>query len=322
MRFVVFGAGAVGGVVGGRLAQHGHAVVLIGRGRQVEAVRKNGLRVESPEGSVTLSLPIVESPGDVQWTSDDVVLLTVKTQDTAPALTMLAACASPNLPVVCVQNAVENERLALRWFEHVYAVCVMCPAAYLVPGTVQAWCAPLTGLLDIGRYPSGIDDTARSIAAALSASNFFSEPRPDIMRWKYNKLLMNLGNAHEAISGPAVRSGPVTALARQEAIACFQAAGIEYVSDAEEKERRGDLLRSGSIEGQTRQGGSSWQSLQRQTGSIETDYFNGEVVLLGRQHGVPTPVNALLQRLANQLAKEGRPPGSISNDQVLALLSA
>jgi 2-dehydropantoate 2-reductase len=320
MRFIVFGAGAVGGVIGARLAQHGHPVVLVGRGKQLDAVRVHGLRVESPGDSATLNLPIVESPREIQWTADDVVLVAMKSQDTAAALSDLSAVAPVGVPVVSVQNGVENERLASRWFEHVYGICVMCPAGYLTPGTVQAWSFPISGLLDIGRYPSGIDDTAKAIAAALVTSTFQSEVRPEIMRWKYGKLLMNLGNASEALCGPASRSGRVTALARQEGVACLRAAGIDFVGESEDKARRGDLLRIGTISGQARQGGSTWQSLHRQTHHIEADYLNGEIVLLGRCHGVPTPVNAVLQRLANQLAASGRPPGSMSAAEVLSHL--
>lgn len=52
----------------------------------------------------------------------------------------------------------------------------------------------------------------------------------------------------------------------------------------------------------------------------ESDYLNGEVVLLGRLHGVPTPVNALLQRLANELARTGAPPGSVPAETFFSLL--
>jgi 2-dehydropantoate 2-reductase len=320
MRFVIYGAGAVGGVIGGRLKQHGHDVVLIGRGRQLAAVREHGLRVESPGGSTTLHLPIVDGPGQLVWSVDDVVLLTMKTQDTSQALRELASVAPAGLPVVCTQNGVENERLASRWFEHVYGICVMCPASYLTPGVVQAWSSPVSGLLDIGRYPSGIDETAKAIADALSTSTFQSEVRSDIMRWKYGKLLMNLGNAIEALSGSPARSGHLPALARQEGVACLRAAGIDFVSESEDRGRRGERLRIGTIAGQARQGGSSWQSLYRQSHNIESDYLNGEIVLLGRCHGVPTPVNAALQRLANQLAASGRPPGSMSTDELLSHL--
>jgi len=71
-----------------------------------------------------------------------------------------------------------------------------------------------------------------------------------------------------------------------------------------------DLLQRGEIAGQTRPGGSSWQSLRRGTGDIETDYLNGEIVLLGRIHGVPTPANDLLQRLARELANSIEAPGA------------
>jgi 2-dehydropantoate 2-reductase len=138
------------------------------------------------------------------------------------------------------------------------------------------------------------------------------------MRWKYGKLLMNLGNAIEAVSGLPARSGPIPALARQEGVACLRAANIDFVSESEDKSRRGDLLRISPIAGQARQGGSSWQSLFRKTHHIESDYLNGEIVLLGRIHGVPTPVNAVLQRLANQFAASGHPPGSMSNEELLS----
>jgi 2-dehydropantoate 2-reductase len=74
------------------------------------------------------------------------------------------------------------------------------------------------------------------------------------------------------------------------------------------------------INGQRRGGGSSWQSLARGTGSIEADLLNGEIVLLGRLHGVVTPVNELLQVVANELAASGAPPGSMSEDELRARL--
>jgi len=73
------------------------------------------------------------------------------------------------------------------------------------------------------------------------------------------------------------------------------------------------------VNGAERIGGSSWQSLTRGTGSIEADFLNGEIVLMGRERGIPVPVNEVLQRLANQAARERRPPGSATPDEVLAL---
>ena len=51
MRFVVYGAGAIGGVIGARLHQHGHEVVLIARGAHLEAIRARGLRIESADAA-------------------------------------------------------------------------------------------------------------------------------------------------------------------------------------------------------------------------------------------------------------------------------
>jgi 2-dehydropantoate 2-reductase len=320
MRFVVVGAGAVGCVVGGRLAEAGHAVVLVGREDQYAAIRECGLRIESPGRVSTIEIPIVEHPAQIGWHDDDIVLLAVKSQHTAQAVEDLYAVAPESAALVCLQNGVENERTALRWFEHVYGVCVMCPASYLTPGVVQAWASPVTGILDIGRYPSGTGKHERSIATVFETATFMSEPRTDIMRWKYTKLLMNLGNAVGAICGPEARAGQLPEMARKEALACFKAAGIEYVRSEEDMARRGSHLQSGSTAGDKPRGGSSWQSLQRQSASIEAGFLNGEVVLLGRLHGVPTPVNALLQRLACQLARERRPPGALAVEEVMRQL--
>ena len=138
------------------------------------------------------------------------------------------------------------------------------------------------------------------------------------MRWKYAKLLMNLGNAVEAALGPEGRFSEVAAEARREGVACLRAAGIDCASREEDRERRGDLLQMKPIEGEERGGGSSWQSLARRTGRIETDYLNGEIVLLGRLHGVPTPVNERVQRVANHLARTGTPPGTLTEADLLA----
>jgi 2-dehydropantoate 2-reductase len=276
--------------------------------------------VESPGADVTLGISVVGDVSEVEFGRDDVVLLVVKSQDTASAVRFLATVAPPSVPVVCVQNGVENERLVLRSFAHVYGVCVMCPTTHLAPGVVQAHSTPITGILDIGCYPSEVDETAEAVAASLRASTFSSEAKSDIVRWKYAKLLTNLGNAVEAVCGPPARPGPIGQRAKEEGVACLRAAGIEFASDEEDTARRGDLLRQLPIGNKPRGGGSSWQSLTRAVGSIETDYLNGEIVLLGRLLGVPTPVNASLQRHANHMARARLPPGSVPEEQLLRSL--
>ena len=240
----------------------------------------------------------------------------MKSQDTVAALEALG---SADVPVACLQNGVANERAALRRFERVYGVVVMCPAGHLEPGVVSAVSAPITGLLDIGRYPSGADDTAEEIAAALRSATFESVVRPDVMRWKYTKLLMNVGNAVQALCGEAARGGELARLVRAEGEACLRAAGIAFASTEEDAARRGDKL-AAKLPAAARPGRSTMQSLLRGSGSIETDFLNGEIVLLGRLHGVPTPANALVQRLAGRLPGGEHAPGSFAEEELLALL--
>ena len=141
------------------------------------------------------------------------------------------------------------------------------------------------------------------------------------MRWKYQKLLLNLSNVVEAACGPDARGSEVARLALREALACFDAAGIAFASRDEDRARRGELLQMHDVGARGRGGGSSWQSLARGTGTIETDYLNGEITLLGRLHGTPTPVNATLQQVARRLAATGAPPGSMTPDELLAIVT-
>jgi 2-dehydropantoate 2-reductase len=335
MRYIIIGAGAVGGGIGARLWESGHEVVLTARGAHLAALRANGVRLATPDGTVTLPVPAVAGPSELSLRTDEVLIMAVKTQDVTGVLDTWAwepvaggGTAATALPVLCAQNGVASERLALRRFRRVYGVCVWMPSTHLEPGVIEAQATPKTGLLTIGRYPSGADETARQVAADLVASTFLAPVSENVMRWKYGKLLTNLGNAVEAVCGSAQAQGTsadvireLRTRARDEGSAVLAAAGIEPVSPAEQAERRGNHLTVRPVEGAARGGGSSWQSLTRGTGSIEADYLNGEIVLLGREHGVPTPVNELLQRLANQFARERRAPGSVTDGELAVLTS-
>jgi 2-dehydropantoate 2-reductase len=320
VRFIIYGAGGIGGVLGGRLYQSGHEVVLIARGAHFEAIRADGLRVQSADEDVTLDIAVTDHPSKVEWNDDDIVVLGMKSQDTLDAIATLAAVAPRSISVVSAQNGVTNERVALRFFRNVYGICVMCPTNYLVPGVVQAYSAPITGIFDVGRYPEGVDDVATYLAGAFERSTYQAQARPDIMRWKYGKLLMNLGNGIDAMCGPAARGTDLFRLVREEGVATLTAAGVDFVDSDEDAARRGSFMKIRPIEGQRRGGGSTWQSLERGLASVETDYLNGEIVLLGRLHGIPTPVNELMQRLTLQAARDGVPAGSVDPQELVAQL--
>lgn len=314
MRFVVFGAGAVGGLIGARLLQHGNDVVFIARGAHARRMRDAGLRIDSPDGTAMLPVTVVEEAGTLEFRADDVVLLAVKSQDTSGALRSLVPVAPESIAIACMQNGVENERIALRSFKNVYGAYIQCPATHLEPGTIVAHSSPVTAIVDIGRFPSGTDAAARDMVAALGAATFSSMVRDDISRWKYAKLLSSLGHGVQAVCGDGAREGDLGRRVKAEGIACLHAADITFASRSEDTDRRAGVLHqpAAASAGQTRAGTSSWQSLARAAGSIETDFLNGEIVLLGRLAGVNTPLNATTQYYANRLARLRLPPGSVS----------
>lgn len=250
-------------------------------------------------------------------------MLTVKTQDCEAALDTWGAApvagggtAAERLPVVCAQNGVESQRIALRRFRRVYGVCVRLPSTFVEPGVVSAPGAPLSGILHLGRFPRGVDDTVRRIAADLETARFEAPVVADVARRQYAKLLGNLANAINALSWPIAgeEAGRLYERVRAEGESVLRTAGIPHVSEREQQEARGDKVRSAGGGG-----GSSWQSLTRGTGTIEADCLNGEIVLLGRMYGVPTPLNELLQRLATTFARERRPAGAVPEAELVRL---
>ena len=316
MRVIVYGAGGVGGTIGAQLHQAGRKVVLIARGRHLTTLRNEGLRYETPSADLTLEVPVVGHPSEVDFADGDVVLLAMKSQHTVAALEALRAAAGDGVPVVCAQNGVANERMALRRFSRVYGMVVYLYAEHTEPGCIRYYGNPRDGVLDLGRFPTGVDATATALAGALAEAGFGSRAAPGIMRFKYAKLLTNLANGVDALSPRGDAAKEVRSLLKAEGRACLRAAGIDWASEDEVRERLEGRMSPGKIRGAKRSGGSSRQSILRRTGDIEADYLNGEIVQLGRLHGVPTPANAVVQRMANDLARQGGEPGSVPVTEV------
>ncbi|HEY1777156.1 MAG TPA: 2-dehydropantoate 2-reductase N-terminal domain-containing protein [Solirubrobacteraceae bacterium] len=319
-RIVVYGAGAIGGAIGNRLFASGREVTLIARGAHREAIARDGLRIETATGTQVARIPVVGGPGEIAWRGDELVLLTMKGQDTETALDALEAAATATIAIGCAQNGVDNERLALRRFATVYSIVVQLPASHLEPGLIVEHSSPVPGSLDLGRYPDGVDAGARELASMLRAGGFSSEAVADISRWKYGKLLRNLNNSVQALFGMGEETAEIRERVLAEALATLEAAGIDVVGDAEYDARHDRLITIVDIPGHPHGGGSSWQSLARGSGTIETNQLNGEIVLLGRLHGVPTPVNEALRREAIAAARAGATPGEHDLARFLATI--
>ena len=324
MRYIIYGAGGIGGGIGALLTRAGREAILIARGEHLIAMREQGLLIRRASGVERIAVQTAAHPAEIAFREDDIVLLTMKGQDTQAALDDLEAAAGAQIPVVCAQNGVANERAAARRFGDVYAMLIVMPATFLVPGEIALHAEPLAGLLDCGRFPRGTDERIAAVCADLEAAGFSAVPDDHAMRLKYGKLLTNLRNALQALCGVREeQAGPdlqgFVARLRDEALACYDAAGIAYAPLDEINRRRAAVFSSEQVEGVERGGGSTWQSFRRGLPGIETDYLNGEIVLLGVEHGVPTPANRALQLLAKSALSEGRDVGDTSLDEILAL---
>jgi 2-dehydropantoate 2-reductase len=318
MTVIVYGIGAIGGSIAARLTLAGHKVAGIARGAQFDAIHRRGLTLRTPAGEDTVDFACFADPTEIGIGAGDTIILTVKSQDTANALARLRAAGVENQSILCAQNGVANERAALRYFANVYGVSVILPATYVRPGEVAAFGAPNAGILEIGRFPDGTDAVTAEMAALFTAAGIAAFENPHVMGAKYAKLLQSVGLIIEAAMGKAARQSSIAERARLEAEAVLAAAGIA-ADDGHGS--RPDLMTLTAIPGVDRVGPSTVQSLTRGTGSIETDFLNGEIVLLGRLHGVPTPVNALLCTLAQRMLSERLPLGSIAQADVEGALS-
>lgn len=334
MRYVIIGAGAIGAGVGGLVHQAGADVVLVARGDHLAAMREHGLRLLTPDGSSHTRPPTASGPDDVSLSTSDVLVLATKTQQAEAALATWAdapvhedgevvGTAGERLPILLALNGVAAEPMALRWFARVIGICVWMPAVLVTPGEVVVRCGPTRAILHMGRYPASLSDGAdtrllETVRADFAPGAVDVRIHDDVMPWKYRKLLGNLGNAIHALLGEDGGGDDVTEAARQEARTIFEAIGIELNDPRSEDEAR-DLLTSRPVPGAPEHmGGSTWQSLARGAGTVETDYLNGEIVALAHRIGRGAPVNSALTRLMRRSARDGASPGDLGADDLRA----
>jgi 2-dehydropantoate 2-reductase len=143
----------------------------------------------------------------------------------------------------------------------------------------------------------------------------------DVAPWKYNKLLSNLGNAVGALSTEPADASDVVAAIRREGENVLRHAGIDFVSFETSTAARADGPTIRPVPGWN--GGpsnSTWQSLSRNTGGVETDFLNGEIVRLAHRHGITAPLNAALARVVREAVRSGLGPSRYSAARLAELL--
>jgi 2-dehydropantoate 2-reductase len=325
MRFIVYGAGAIGSIVGGHLYRTGHDVILVGNPKHVDSINKRGLRLVTPEETYTLRIPACKKAFELTpFYEDDVLLLTVKSQHTLICLGQLKNANAPRtLPIFCVQNSICNEALATRVFDRTYGVMLRVPGIFLQPGEVINPISGNAGFTEVGLYPRGSDELAHEVVDSFRKAGFASGVNEWVMKAKGAKSLGNLGNAIRAITNGKGDSSELMTIVRREAMEVWRAAGIEWEDfkefNSRTRKRRG-VTRMPKGRENVRSLGSSWQSLIRSTGNIETEQLNGDVVKLGRLLGIRTPYNELIWRIADEMAKKGEKPGKYSAEKLMRLV--
>jgi 2-dehydropantoate 2-reductase len=258
----------------------------------------------------------------------------MKTQDTEAAIEKMGDAAG-KLPAVCFQNSVRNEEFAAARFARVYGGIAFFGAKYLEPGAVIHTAQDNLG---IGLYPNGLDETVDTLAGMLTKAGFTVTAYPDIMAVKWAKLFRNLNNAVFAITGLPVLAGIKYEESRflmadilEEALGVVRKAGIEILpleghqppADMIESLRRpGERSFEVPDDEEMAVRPSTWQDLHRKRGRTEVEYLNGEIVRLGEKHGVPTPLNALMVRMVEEMARKKMAPGTYTVTQLREMADA
>ncbi|MFM7227730.1 MAG: ketopantoate reductase family protein [Betaproteobacteria bacterium] len=294
MRFAVVGAGAVGCYFGGMLARAGQPVTLIGRPLHVDAVRRNGLRLETQTFDEIVALEASTEPAAVS--SADVVLFSVKSTDSRQTAQQIAPFLSPQAVVLSLQNGVENADIIRSVLpQQVIASVVYVATEMAGPGHLKHFGR---GELVIAEAPA-----SESIATVFGNANVPVKRAHDVRGAQWTKLIINC--AYNALS--AIAQKPYAALVEVEGVPALMEAVVDeclQVAAADGVAVPGDIHAATRRIAQTMAGqySSTAQDVARGKPN-EIDYLNGYVVRRGRAHGIATPINQTLLALVKLVEK-------------------
>jgi 2-dehydropantoate 2-reductase len=294
MKVGVMGAGAVGCYYGAMLAKAGHEVILAGRERFVEAVRADGLLLESGGSRTPVRIQATTDPAALE--SSDLILFCVKSAATETAGRQLAALRT-DCPVLCLQNGVDNpERLAAVLGRPAVPVAVYVAVEMSGPAHVK----------HLGRGDLIMGGFTRSdeVAQAFTAAGIPVQVSAQVVTALWQKLIINCAyNALSAITrmpyGEMAKvpgATEVMADVAAEVVAVGRGVGVPLP----ELDMRPVLQVAVSMAGQY---SSTAQDLIRHK-PTEIDYLNGYVVRQGRALGIATPANRVLVTLVRALESQ------------------
>lgn len=293
MRILIMGSGTVGGYFGGRLAAAGHEVTFMARGATLDALRRRGLEIRSPEGDLHLAdvraVARPEEAGPV-----DAVLLTVKMYDVAAAAEALRPAVGPETMVVTTQNGVESPAMvgAALGPERVVAGTAYFMADMPEPGVIRHH---FSSRLIFGEADGRASERCRAFADALNGAGCEARVSERIEAELWEKFVLlatfsGMTGATRLAAGP-IRSDPeIRALyeaAVREGIAVAEAQDIGIADDRFEQTMA-------VLDNAPPQVTSSLLQDLNHGKRLELPWLSGAVMRLGRESGVPVPIHTCL----------------------------
>lgn len=291
MRILIMGSGGVGGVFGARLAKGGADVTFVARGAHLDAMRKDGLRIEGGADPIALQkVNAIDDPASAGRV--DMILFAVKLWDTESAARTLLPCIGPETGLISFQNGVQKDDMLRPVVGDTALVggTSYVSAAITAPGVITQT-GPMQGLA-FGEFDGRRSKRVEAFHQACLAGGIQSEISPDInlVIWQKFVFLASVAGATTSMRAPigAIRDNPLTRQflldLMKEIVAVGRARGIALAPDfAEQRMSFADSLPASMI-------ASMYHDLQ--TGKpLELPWLNGGVVDLGAASGVPTPLN-------------------------------
>jgi len=310
MRILVYGAGAVGGYFGARLALGGHDVTFVARGENLAALRRQGLVVRMPTGEALRVVPARAVGDPAEAAPAELVLVTVKSYDTPTAATALRPVVGPETALLSLQNGIENEDVLARLLglPPLMVALTRIGVELVAPGAV-AYSG--RGAILFGEPDGRETPRARRVAEAFAAAAVPHQLRRDILLAAWEKLAWNAGfnavstltqaSVAELVAQPGSRDLVVQAMEEVDAVAIARGIAVRRARTA--------AVLADSVTGLPDFATSMLQDLRRGR-RLEHDALNGAVVRAAAAAGVPVPVNRLLLALLARLDPGARSPGA------------
>jgi 2-dehydropantoate 2-reductase len=293
MKIAVLGSGGVGGYFGARLANTSADVTFIARGSHLEAMRRNGLRIESANGNLHIPVKVTDDPASVGPV--DYVWIAVKLWDTESATQAAKPMIGPGTTVVSFQNGVEKENLLRGALPEVHLMGGVCYIAAVIgePGVIVH--TGKMARMEFGEFNGQRSEKAEALLTACLRAGVDAEIPADILVavWRKFIMLVGLSATTTSVRLPigAVRTNPRS---RQllidivsEAAAVGRAAGVAITDELVQS-------RLAQLDAWPAEMTSSMHQDLKRGNRLEVAWLSGAIVRLGAELGVPTPCNRVI----------------------------